>query len=310
MTLYDMNGELGRVDGGLGFSVSDPSFDFTMAPATDTSVLCDTDESLKSIISDCVKKVSEAYDVDPNVEVKVFEAPSAHSGFGSKTSLLLSTGQALLKLNGREADYRELATLLGRGGTSGVGINLIGRGGLVLDGGHSTDEKTFFAPSSASGHITPAPVLAHLTMPDWDVLLVKARSQKVFGAREIDFFKQICPIPGDDVDKLARTILSQILPGVVEARLDVFANGVNAIQTNVWKSQEIALHGPKMAELMSRIRDFGASAVGMSSFGPMLYALGDNLSLVKDRIELALPSEIESCTLTKPNNVGILFKEL
>jgi beta-ribofuranosylaminobenzene 5'-phosphate synthase len=105
-------------------------------------------------------------------------------------------------------------------------------------------------------------------------------------------------------------MLSQILPGVAEARLDVFSSGVNAIQTNVWKSQEIALHGPKMAQLMNTIRDFGASAVGMSSFGPTLYALGDNLSLVKDQLESTQHSEIESCTLTKPNNTGITFKEI
>lgn len=311
MTLYDMNGELGRVDGGLGFSINDPSFSFTMTSSDTTSVRSGAfDDELEPVIKDCIKEVSEAYDVDPNVNVNILEAPAAHSGFGSKTSVLLSVGQSLLKLQGQEADYRELATLLGRGGTSGAGINLIDRGGLVLDGGHSTDEKAFFAPSSASGHISPAPVLAHMPMPDWDVLLVRPQGQKMFGANELAFFKSICPIPREDVEKLARTILSQILPAVIETRLDLFSARVNEIQTNAWKRNEIALHGPDMIRVMHLIRDFGASAVGMSSFGPTLYAFGENVHEVQERIARSTTFATESMQITKPNNTGIIFESL
>jgi beta-ribofuranosylaminobenzene 5'-phosphate synthase len=311
ITLYDMNGELGRIDGGLGFSINDPSFDFTITHSDTIKVLGNaSDDELKGAIIKCIQRVRAAYATDLAVTVTVDKIPPSHSGFGSKTAVLLSIGQAYLQLHGQTADYRDLAALLGRGGTSGAGINLIDKGGLVLDGGHSTDEKQLFAPSSASSKTSPAPVLAHFKMPDWDVLVIQPKSGKVFGSQEVEFFKSICPTPSEDVSRLARIILSQILPSVVEARLDVFSHGINSIQTTFWKSQEIKLHGTEMLQLMQHIRNLGASAVGMSSFGPTLYALGNNLASVQQALLAPSDFAIDSCTLTKPNNTGIQFKHI
>lgn len=310
ITLYDMNGELGRVDGGCGFSIDEPSFDFTITPSAEIRVGGRiSDAELKEAIVKCIDTVKAKFAINTSASVEVLKIPSSHSGFGSKTSILLAIGQAFLRLNGQSVDFRQLATLLKRGGTSGVGINLIDTGGFVFDGGHSTEEKQLFTPSSATGEVSPAPVLAHFAMPDWDILLVRPKVAKVFGNQEIEFFKQICPVPTEDVDRLARVVLSQLLPGLAEARLQVFCDGINRIQDSVWKSQEIKLYGSEVLNLMREIKSLGAAGVGMSSIGPTLYVLGTNLEDIKEKIETSSNFNIESCILTKPNNTGITFQE-
>ena len=66
--------------------------------------------------------------------------------------------------------------------------------------------------------------------------------------------------------------------------LDAFGDSVNRIQDIGFKKIENQLQKPVIGEIMNLLRDAGAPGVGMSSFGPTIYAITDS---VKDIVSAA-----------------------
>lgn len=301
--LYDMNGDLGRIDGGMGFSLQWPRLVFTACGSDDVTVLNETvlAEELRAAVGDVLQTIRAEYGLG-GITIDFCESIPLHKGFGSKTATLLSVAHAYGCVHGVDLDFRELGALLNRGGTSGLGVNLIDRGGFLLDGGHATRHKPDFAPSSATRGVRPPPVLAHYPMPDWDVLLVVPSFENVHGDKELAFFRNRCPVPADDVARMARITLSQVLPAVVEGDLDSFCEGINAVQDCLWKRSEIEIYGDLISALMIRLRKLGARGVGMSSIGPAMYAFGGPLHDIAKGINQA---DFRFLRLTRPENSGV-----
>ena len=311
ISLYDMNGNLGRIDGGMGFSLDWPRLVFSAKKIEGKDISIEGRElelELRNALCDSLKKLQQLYGLN-GVAIRFQETIQSHLGFGSKTATLLSTSCAYGKLYGFDLDFRELGVLLKRGGTSGVGINLIDKGGFILEGGHSTTDKNEFVPSSATTNIIPAPILVRYVMPDWDVLICVPNLQKTHGQKEVDFFKKVCPIPEDEVAKLARITLSQTLPSIAEGNLKVFCNSLNGIQTIGWKKHEVNLYGGKLLKLMQHIKYLGAWGIGMSSIGPGLYAVGGDLQFVRNHLLRTEPDSFHIVKITKPNNHGLTVVE-
>ena len=66
---------------------------------------------------------------------QVDEAIPPHAGLGSGTQLALAVGSAFAALEDLHLDVQEIATRLGRGARSGIGIATFAQGGVVLDSG-------------------------------------------------------------------------------------------------------------------------------------------------------------------------------
>jgi beta-ribofuranosylaminobenzene 5'-phosphate synthase len=311
ISLYDMNGSLGRNDGGMGFSLKWPRLCFFAKKNNKKriEVYCPSvsNEMKESIVS-CLELIQKLYDLD-GIFIKITETIPEHSGFGSKTATLLSISYIYLKLYCFDIDFRDLAIIIKRGGTSGIGINIIDKGGFLLEGGHSTSDKKEFLPSSSVKKINPAPVLARYDMPEWTVLICIPNLHRVYGINEKKFFANKCPIKEEDVSRLARITLSQALPSILEKDMETFCQAINQIQKFGWKKSEIEIYGAKLRFLMDKIIDLGALSVGMSSIGPGLYVFGRDLHQLRD-LMLSNYNEIwENVQLTNPSNTGIIIEE-
>jgi len=300
--LYDMNGNLGRVDGSIGFSIENPCLRFTVRRTINITLRNGEilGDELQAAVEEGLRKIQRLHGFD-GISIDFQESIPPHSGLGSKTATLLSTAHAYGLLYEKELDFRAIGVSLNRGGTSGLGINLIDKGGFIVDGGHSIREKKGFLPSSATNGVSAPPVLARYNMPEWDVLLVILDLPRVYGSKEKEFFRRICPVPADDVSRLARVTLSQVMPGVVEGDLGIFCEGINAVQKSVWKSGEICLYGARVKKLIASLRQQGALGVGMSSIGPSVYALGGDLK----KIATELDAVYSMVRITRPNNTGL-----
>jgi beta-ribofuranosylaminobenzene 5'-phosphate synthase len=309
MSLLDMNGELGRVDGGPGFSIQEPCLEFLVIK-DDSIVIEDQDrlsDELKESANLNLRKLKERYGYG-GIRFIVRKSIPEHSGFGSKTSTLLSLGKAYGLLHNEDLSYRNLAILFQRGGTSGVGVNIIDKGGFIVEGGHSTAYKKEFLPSSASRVVMPPPLLARYDMPDWDILVAIPDMERTFGEKERRFFKDICPIPKEDVEELSRIILVQLMPAVIENNLPVFYDGVNRIQELTWKKNEIGIYGEKVKEVMDYGLGQGALAAGMSSIGTAVYFFGSDLDRSRLKLKERFGFDDSSLFLTRPNNKGLEYK--
>ncbi|MDD1676177.1 MAG: DUF98 domain-containing protein, partial [Methanomicrobiales archaeon] len=208
-------------------------------------------------------------------------APPEHAGLGSGTALALSAAVALRTLANDPLPVRELAPMVGRGGTSGIGTAVFEQGGFVVDGGHSFgkgSQKIDFRPSSASGGIRPPPVIAHHCFPeDWNIVLATPRcSAGISSAEEQGLFRKYCPVPRGDVQEICHEVLMRLLPGLVEHNLDLFGSSINRLQELGFKKIELDQQPVLIHSLLAGMRSAGAAGAGLSSFGPTVYAITDS----------------------------------
>lgn len=269
ITLIDLNGEIGRVDGGVGLTLENPGVEI-VAREIDGIAVNGSAENLDRFES-VARKFVERF--GSGIEIDVVSSYPAHVGLGSGTQINLAVGKAYCILHGIEMSAREIASFTGRGGTSGIGIAAFEQGGLIVDGGHSRREKQSFLPSSFS-RAKPAPVISRLEFPEeWDIYLFIPEGRGFYGMREKDLFEKNTPLPLEEVRELSHIILMKLLPSVAERDLEGFGEAVYRIQHLGFKKAEVMQYGDLISGLIEELRDYGAA--GMSSTGPAVYFIGD-----------------------------------
>lgn len=298
ITLIDLNGAIGRVDGGVGLALEEPHIEIRVKEHDDFILKGEPinrerfNLSAEKMIKYCGK----------GAEIEVLSDYEAHVGLGSGTQISLAVGKAFSELYSLNLTTRQIAEIMGRGGTSGIGVAVFDHGGLVVDGGHSTKEKKSFLPSSAS-KAKPAPMIARLDFPNWDVVLAIPELKGFFGDAEINLFQKSCPVPLDDVREICHLILMKMLPAVVEADLDSLAATIKRIQELGFKKAEVEQYG----DLIKGCFDL-ADCAGMSSTGPTVYAITDTNAREIERSfrDYFAESGYECRTLiTKARNRGV-----
>jgi beta-ribofuranosylaminobenzene 5'-phosphate synthase len=277
--LIDMNGALGRVDGGIGITLREPRILLWAEESAENRVE-GGDDGCREVILRAAKATCALLSLPGGAVFRLQEWYPRHAGLGSGTQLGLATSQALARLYGHKRSVRDLAGIVGRGGTSGIGTAAFESGGFIIDGGHRSGipgTKSGFSPSAASTGLKAAPLTVRHRFPDdWKILLViPANSATISGQREQDLFRTCCPVPLSDVQTICHEIVMGLLPSLVEHDLDQFAASVNRIQQIGFKSAEIHAQSPVIRKTLSLLLDAGAPAAGMSSFGPTLFAIGD-----------------------------------
>lgn len=283
--LIDMNGSYGRLDGGIGLTIQNPSL-LLYGESAEKGITIDFNEGANitdTIKNECIKKITDAaqkvtdyYDVDEGFYFRVDGAYPPHSGLGSGTQIALSTGKLITEHIGQEANGITLGKITGRGGTSGIGVFAFDHGGFIVDGGHSRKEKDSFLPSSASV-ASPPQLFGRYEFPDeWGVLLVILKSDvSVNGQKEVNIFQEYCPIDRQEVELYSHLIFMNMIPFLLEKDLPCFGNIINKIQTIGFKKIEVELQSENIKRLMAKLTEIGAYAVGMSSFGPTVYSFYD-----------------------------------
>jgi beta-ribofuranosylaminobenzene 5'-phosphate synthase len=277
--LLDMNGSLGRVDGGIGIALNEPEV-VLFARRSNMFTVHGGDADAKERILAAARSVAGALCLPGGAEFTLQSVYPGHVGLGRGTQLALSTATALCHLYGQAWNSRDLARITGRGGTSGIGTATFATGGFICDAGHSlgdAKDKAGFLPSSASRGIRPPEVILRHPFPvEWKILLAMPKACiGASGAAEKDLFSSHCPVPLDEVRELSHLVLVSLLPALVERDLDLFGRAVNKMQELGFKKVENMLAPPITQELMETMRDGGAAGAGLSSFGPVVFAFSD-----------------------------------
>jgi beta-ribofuranosylaminobenzene 5'-phosphate synthase len=295
MALIDLNGEIGRVDGGIGITLEEPSIEITAEKSDEVAVKGDPE------LAERMRKACEAVCPGKGADIDIKRSFWNHIGLGSGTQAALAAGTAISRLYGMDISPREIAIKAGRGGTSGIGIGAFEKGGFLLDGGHRMSAKKAFLPSSFSKGVPPAPLLLNYTFPGWDIVLAIPPLKGAHDLYEKDIFAKVCPIPRREVEELCHIILMQLLPSVAEEDLETFGRAVNEIQEIGFKKRELDLQ-PGSRELIKIMVEAGAPGAGMSSFGPATYAITE----APDKVVSAVKRYRPECTVikTKARNKG------
>jgi beta-ribofuranosylaminobenzene 5'-phosphate synthase len=323
-TLIDLHGGLGRVDGGIGVALEDPKLMLRAHLSDEPSNVRGINKDLfQKFVNQFLKNSIEVLAIEPpgfevlGAQINVLETIPSHMGLGSRTQLSLALGVALTRLLELDCSIQTIARVMGRGGTSGVGVAAFEQGGFILDVGHSFGpgrQKTSFVPSRIA-NAPPAPVLAHQAMPpDWlFVVTLPAIGKGAYGSREVEIFRKYCPIPKKEVEKLSRLILMQLMPALIEKDIQTFGAALTALQQIGFKKVEINLQRKIITDLMEVALSSGAAGGGMSSFGPATYALVTGREEAEDvaramRRTLQDEKVAGQVFISRPNNVGALVE--
>ena len=311
--LIDMNGERGRIDGGVGLALESPHTIIEAGKAAEIDVQCASEVEFEPRIVEALAVVRDRYRLD-NVALKIAERPLPHVGLGSATQSLVGAAQAYCRLYGLEKSSLELASLVGRGGTSGIGTAAIETGGFLIDGGHrfrrGNTSKQEYTPSGSTTGIAPPPILTRYDFPDWDILIAVPLGEGASGLREVTLFKVVCPIPLEQVEAMCHILLMQMMPSVLERDLAAFGEAMEAYQNLGFKVFEFRAQTRLLLDCLQFIRDNGGVGAGMSSWGPSLFAFGEDLSDLHKKLKawLAVNGGGE-VVLTKADNQGLRVLE-
>lgn len=295
ITLIDLNGSIGRVDGGVGITLAEPYIEIEAEKSDTVTVTGDPD------LRDRMRAACETVCPGKGIAIKIIKSYWNHIGLGSGTQAALVAGTAVSKLYGIDISPREIAIMVGRGGTSGIGIAAFEKGGFILDGGHRMGVKNAFLPSAYAKGVPPAPLLADYEFPPWDIVLVVPPLKGAHDVYEKDMFAKLCPIPLCEVERLCHIILMQMMPAIMEKDLETFGKAVNAVQDVGFKKRELDLQ-PGAREMLEVVRSAGAVGAGMSSFGPTIYAITDSPAKIVSAVKKFKPE----CAIirTKAKNTG------
>ncbi|XRP96792.1 beta-ribofuranosylaminobenzene 5'-phosphate synthase [Methanocaldococcus sp. 16A] len=315
MGLIDLNGSIGRVDGGIGLALEEPNIEIEGKESDEINIEFDKKliekfgysylKSIKDRIYNTATKVLEVVNGE-GIDLKILSLFPAHSGLGSGTQLSLAVGKLISKIYNKEMNAYEIAKITGRGGTSGIGIGAFEYGGFLIDGGHSFGkgkDKEEFKPSSASKGVKPAPIIFRHDF-DWEVMLIIPKGEHVYGKKEVDIFKKYCPVPLNEVEKICHLVLMKMMPAIVEKNLDDFGEVVNKLQYLGFKKVELNLQSDIVKDLIKELHNENVYA-GLSSFGPTIYAFGDKKLIIEKANEVFDRHGIyRDIIITKANNVG------
>jgi beta-ribofuranosylaminobenzene 5'-phosphate synthase len=296
LALIDMNASIGRVDGSIGLTLDNPVIKIS---ARRSDILEITGKS-----EHCERMKNSAKALLPDgegIQISIEKDYPSHIGLGSGTQVSLAAGMAVNELFNLGLSIYEVAAKVGRGGTSGIGVAAFEKGGFILDGGHKFSEKKAFLPSAAS-RLPPAPVLVRRDFPDWNIVVAIPEQKGASQTNEVNIFQKVCPVPLHEVEKLSHVILMQLLPALAEEDMVTIGKSINAIQELGFKKREVEIQ-PESKELMKLLRDSGAHGAGMSSFGPTVYAIGEDAEYLKKVAEEFLEGKGQ-VFITKARNNG------
>lgn len=295
--LLDVGVATPRLYGGGGFSIDQPRTVVSVIPGASLRIdirapglsAVHADEVSRAA-SAALMRASAAFAVTAPA-VSVDAVPPLHVGLGSRTSLLCAIVSAVGHLARGAISPKEMASLTRRGGVSSIGLYSFFHGGFLTDLGHRRPEVAPFEPSSSIDDGRLAPMGIRLKIPpSWKFLLLLPPGERISGDSERRFFCRAAPVPSmENLTALAATYHG-VAAAVAEEDLPALARALEHLNSVAFKKREIALRGTKFMEDVSLIADAlrGVAAVGMSSLGPLVFAIysAEDDQKVRSRLDM------------------------
>ncbi|HLC22018.1 MAG TPA: beta-ribofuranosylaminobenzene 5'-phosphate synthase family protein [Candidatus Methylomirabilis sp.] len=288
----DLDGSLGRMFGSIGLAIDEPRIILEATPSNRLSVSGDESGRAEAL----ARRFLRHYRLPHRAHISIKETIPAHIGLGSGTQLALSVAAALARLFTIKAGVRELATVMGRGARSGIGVSAFEGGGFIVDAG-----RRISAASSSSGPGSLPPTIARHAFPeDWTfVVAIPHVHRGLAGNAESRAFRQITARPARGSARLSRILLIQMLPALVERDPAAFGRSLTSIQRIVGNWFRTVQGGtfatPQGATLAKAMAGAGALGVGQSSWGPTVYGMAadqEQANALEQQIRRAISGNI------------------
>lgn len=310
ITLVSMHLNSYRQNGGIGFAIDYPYLEIEFKDATTIEIHDNrkygfSKEELERIFF-ILKKEKDRLNFNKGFIAKLNGEVDTHMGFGSTTATRLALIEALYIFNKSDYSKNDIIKASQRGGVSGIGIQTYFKGGMIFDIGRSS--KGSFVPSGSMEDINKELplILQNKKMPMWEIGICIPNIKPKSELEEKIFFNDTCPIDASESYKVLYHIIYGVLASIIENDKETFFEAIQEIQKCQWKKSEKSLYSNALKDVEKKLYDCGASMVGMSSLGPTIFFMGEDMNLI---IKKAKDKLTESkFFLTLPNNVGRSIK--
>jgi beta-ribofuranosylaminobenzene 5'-phosphate synthase len=276
ISLIDLGNATGRHYGGGGFNIDGNCTEVSavMTQADEIEGLDLVDDDARSDVDRVLSEFRSFRANLPRIRISIRRVPSQHAGFGTKTALLLAILSAANLETAAGLTQVELQRLSGRGGTSGVGINLFFEGGFVCDLGHPNRQDMSFQPSSYSYATEIPPIACRWNFPEiWRVLLVLPPGKRLAGASEGNFFRASTPLPSNQVLEALAAMYHGVLPAVITSHHELLSFALGKLHKTGFKRLELEAQSEEVKRAYRQLSVIKGIAIGLSSLGPLLYAV-------------------------------------
>ena len=262
--LIDLNGDLGRMFGGLGVGIDHPNV--IVEAESSKNLFIEGQE--KELVNLLAKRFFTAYQIRPDVHINVKQVIPAHVGLGSGTQLSLAVAVALAKLFDVNASIHELTVAMGRAKRTGVGTAIFEKGGFVVDGGRAINCPDKFPPLI---YRQPFP-------SEWRfIVAIPNLVEGLSNSEENHAFDKLQKMGTEEVGKICRLILLKLIPALSEYDIKSFGESLISIQEIIGgyfaQVQGGRFTRADVAETIEFMKTAGAYGVGQSSWGPALYGV-------------------------------------
>lgn len=255
---------LARRYGGVGMMIEAPGVQLTAVPAATWSAEGPLAERALGFARRFAKS---APGVTQPCHIHIERCAPEHAGLGTGTQLGLAVARALSVVCGEgRASVPGLASFVGRGTRSALGIHGFAEGGFLVEGGQRVPH-------------TIAPLISRTAFPaGWRVVLVLPRSEiGLHGGAEWEAFAALPPTPNACTDALCRLVLLGILPALHEGDMLAFGEALHDFNARVGETfapvQGGVYASALIAEIVEFLRSRGVCGVGQSSWGPAVFAV-------------------------------------
>jgi beta-ribofuranosylaminobenzene 5'-phosphate synthase len=299
--LIDLNGDLGRLFGGLGVGIDRPNVVLEAEQSETLAVAGEKTEQVKTL----AERFLETYKVKASVSVNVKQVIPEHVGLGSGTQLALAVATALARLFYVKASVQELAEAMGRGQRTSVGTTIFEQGGFVVDGGKYTGENRF-----------PAAIFRQPFPQDWRfVVAIPNINKGLSKTEETQAFKALAPMKAEDAGRMCRLTMMKLLPALVERDIKSFGEALTQIQIVIgdyFASVQGGTYSSQVAaEGIALLQNLGSYGVGQSSWGPAIYGViqKEKAKEIESKVKAFLRKSVGGQVfVAKANNRGAYIK--
>ncbi len=308
LTLIDVAGITHRRYGGAGFSLDALPIEVesSLGIVNELTLQDKIDQRDEADVHALIERIATV--LHTKFTVHILALPPQHVGFGSKTALLLAIGSACNALLGNPLLPDDIKQLCRRGGASGVGVNVFFQGGIIVDLGHPQSTEIGFVPSSARQASVTPPVSIRLPFPEqWQIHLYLSDNRIYTGDDEIMFFQQNTPIPGEEVFRVLAAVYHGIIPAFMDGDLRLLKQSMVDVHTTGFKQRELQGQGKEVRSLLELLNKHDHVAAGMSSMGPLIYAIAPaDASAMMEKINKTLQETTQAKYLgvCKGRNTG------
>jgi beta-ribofuranosylaminobenzene 5'-phosphate synthase len=274
--LLDLAHATQRKYGGVGVVLDWPAYEIRVS-ASDQLEFAGF-MALDAIAGDDIQAVAKSFLAGNRLKscrIELCRPPLQHVGLGSKTALTLAVLTGVNECFSLGRTVADLQRASGRGSVSGVGVHGFFLGGLIVDAGQPQDGLSH-APSSAASP-TSASLLQLRTAMDesWVFYLLLPAGMRYSGLEERELFTRLTPIPPAEAHEAISLVYHGIVPSLLTKDLGSLRAAFRRFSAIGFKAKEIAAQTDETRLLLQDVQALESCAAGMSSVGPLVYAVSN-----------------------------------